>query len=269
MHSLRALVGGHPIASFVVLAYALSWTLVPFGGLLGSGPFLAALLVLWAMHDRSGITDLLRRMVQWRVAWGWYAAAVLLPAGLAILAGVLTLGLGAERPSRAELSDWTEIPLMVLLFLLIPLLGPWEEPGFRGFALSRLRERHTFLSAALLVGVIHVGFHVPLMIMGDIPVSDVVFVLAASIPFAWLVVGSGGSIFVAMLMHAVNNVVSGEYVSPMFSGYDGDLLGWVRASLWCIVAVVLVAVVGRDFGGAVKETPQAKPSPHEPAPTPN
>ncbi len=247
MRSLTEFVRTHPIAAFVVLAYALSWTLVPFGGLLGSGPFLAALAVLWMLEGRSGMTALIRRMVQWRVGWGWWALAVLVPAGAAGLAAVLTVALGAPEPTGAQLAAWTEIPFTFALFLIIPLFGPWEEPGFRGFALSRLREQHSSLTAALLVGVIHVGFHIPLFFTGDIPLSDVVFVMAASVVFAWLVIGSGGSVLVAMVMHAVNNAVSGEFVSPLFSGNDAELLGWVRALLWCAVALVVIALAGQGF----------------------
>lgn len=255
MRSVTEFVRAHPIASFVVLAYALSWTLVPFGGLLGSGPFLAALLVLWIVEGRSGMWALVRRMLQWRIGWGWYAAAVLLPAGLAVLAGVLTVALGAPEPSGAELALWTQIPLNFVLFLIIPLLGPWEEPGFRGFALSRLREHHSSLAAALLVGVIHVGFHIPLIATGDIPVADAVFIMAASVVFAWLVIGSGGSVLVAMVMHAVNNVVSGEYVSLLFSGQDAVVLGWVRALLWCVVALTVISLAGREFRTAPEDGP--------------
>ena len=253
MHTLAEFVRRHPIAAFVVLAYALSWTLVPFGGLLGSGPFLAALAVLWTLEGRSGAWALVRRIVQWRVGWGWWAAAVLVPAGAAVLAAVLTVALGAPEPTGAQLASWTEIPFTVALFLVIPLFGPWEEPGFRGFALTRLREQRSALAAALLVGVLHVGFHLPLFFTGDIPLSYVVFVMAASVVFAWLVIGSAGSVLVAMVMHAVNNAVSGEFVSPLFSGSDAELLGWIRALLWCVVALVTLALAGRGFRAGPEE----------------
>jgi membrane protease YdiL (CAAX protease family) len=235
------------MAAFIVLAYALSWTLVPFEGLLGCGPFLAAVAVLWVIDGRPGVTALVRRMLQWRVGVRWYAVAILVPTGVALLAAVLTVAQGAATPTSSQLDAWTEIPFTFVLVLLVPLFGPWEEPGFRGFALSRLRVRHSTLTAALLVGVIHVGFHVPLFVTGDIPLSDAVFILAASVVFAWLVIGSGGSVLLAMILHATNNAVSGEFVSPLFTGADGTWLGWIRALLWCVVALVVVAVAGKRF----------------------
>lgn len=250
MGALQGHVKAHPLLVFVVLAYAFSWTLVPFGGLLGCGPFLAAVLVLSLTEGRAGVRDLLRRMVRWRIGWGWYALAIGLPTAAAGLAAAWTIWLGAPMPSGTDLALWTEVPFTFVLVLVLPVFGPWEEPGFRGYALSRLSLHRTPLTAALLVGVIHVGFHVPLFLRGDIPASDMVFVMAAAVVFAWLVVGSGGSVLVAMVMHAANNAVSGEYVSPMFSGAYGEVLGWLRAGLWCLFAVAVVLAVGPGLRSA-------------------
>jgi membrane protease YdiL (CAAX protease family) len=95
--------------------------------------------------------------------------------------------------------------------------------------------------------VIHVFWHLPLFFTGDIPPADVVYILAASVVFAWLVIGSGGSVLLAMIMHASSNAVSGEYISPMFTGGDGDLLGWIRALIWCVFAVTVVIAAPRTF----------------------
>jgi membrane protease YdiL (CAAX protease family) len=246
--SLSAVVRRHPLSSFVVLACAFSWWMVPIAGApLGSGPFLAAVLVLWVTVGVAGIRDLLSRMVRWRVHWAWYAVAIGFPTVLAVLAAVLTVGLGAAAPTSAALGTWTEVLPTFVIVLVVPLFGPWEEPGFRGFLLSGLQRRWSPLVAGLTVGVVHVIWHTPLFFLGDIPASDVVFILAASIVFAWLVIGSGGSVLLAMLMHAANNAVSGEYVSSLFTGDDATLLGWVRALLWCVVAGVVVVVAGRRF----------------------
>jgi len=253
------------MVTFVVLAYAFSWVLVPFGGLLGCGPLLAALLVLGLTEGRSGVHALLRRMVQWRVGWGWYAAAVGIPAGAAVLAAVLAVWWGASRPSAGEVGLWTEVPLTFALVLLIPLFGPWEEPGFRGYPLSRLSETRPMLAAALLVGVIHVGFHLPLFLTGDIPVSDAVLLLPVSVVAAWIVVGSRGSVLLAMVLHATNNAVAGEYLSPMFSGADATLFGWLVAGVWCLLGAVLVLLAGRSLTSRPISRDRPPPAPRLPA----
>jgi predicted exporter len=49
-------------------------------------------------------------------------------------------------------------------------------------------------------------------------------------------------VFIIMLMHAVNNTISGSFVSPMFSGVDSVRQAWLYAALWCAVALVVVVV---------------------------
>jgi hypothetical protein len=100
----------HPLVVFFVLAYAFSWWPWPLyalglapGYIIGLGPFLAALVVLALTHGRAGILGLLKRMVRWRVRPVWYAAALLLPVGIALSATLLNVMLGARPPSSAEL----------------------------------------------------------------------------------------------------------------------------------------------------------------------
>jgi membrane protease YdiL (CAAX protease family) len=245
---IRTVTQRHALVVFVALACVFSWWLVPITGYpLGSGPFFAALLVLWLTKGRDGLVALLRQITRWRVGWKWYTIALLLPAVAAVVAALATVWLGAPSPSGADLATWTEVPFTFFLVLLIPIFGPWEEPGFRGFALSELMRRNSILTAGLIVGVIHVFWHLPLFITGDIPAADVVYILSASVVFAWVVTGSGGSVLMAMLMHASSNAVSGEFISPMFTGSHADTLGWIRAGIWVLYALSVVLLAGRGF----------------------
>ncbi|MGA7227870.1 MAG: CPBP family intramembrane glutamic endopeptidase [Acidimicrobiia bacterium] len=252
---IRDLVWKHPMATFVVLACIFAWALIPvFGSPLGSGPFLAAVIVLAVTQGRRGLRDLFSQMTRWRVSWKWYAAAIGLPASAAIVAALVTVGLGAPRPTSAQLGEWTGILPFFAFAMLVPLLGPWEEPGFRGFALNGFLRNRSVLVAGISVGVIHVFWHAPLFFTGDIPPADVVYILAASVVFAWLVTGSGGSVLLAMIMHATSNAVSGEYISTFFNDHDAGTLGWIRAGIWCVFALA-VALSGsrRMMVGPVTE----------------
>ncbi|MGA7097883.1 MAG: CPBP family intramembrane glutamic endopeptidase [Acidimicrobiia bacterium] len=243
---VRELVRKHPMATFVILACAFAWALIPvFGSPLGSGPFFAAVIVLAMTQGRRGLRDLFSQMTRWRVSWKWYAAAIGLPASAAIVAALVTIGLGAPRPSSAQLGEWTGILPFFAFAMLVPLLGPWEEPGFRGFALNSFLRHRSILVAGLFVGVIHVFWHTPLFFTGDIPLADVVYILAASVVFAWLVTGSGGSVLLAMIMHATSNAVSGEYISTFFNDHDAATLGWIRAGIWGVFALAVVLAGGR------------------------
>jgi hypothetical protein len=258
---IRRFVSAHPMVTFILLAYAVSWMTIPIlGDPIGTGPFVAAIVVLSLTQGRVGVRSLLRQMIQWRVNWRWYAFAILLPTIAAISSAMIAIALGADSPGPDQVATWVEIPINFVLFLLIPLWGPWEEPGFRGFALMHLNRTRAVVIAALIVGVIQVFWHTPLFFTGEIPASDIVWIMAASIPLAFLVVRSGGSVLLAMVMHATNNVVSGEYVTSLFSGDDIVLQGWVRASMWVAIAIVVVLVAGRGF----TTRPQAEVTPTEP-----
>jgi len=248
-----SLVKRHPIISFFVLAYALSWwpsilyalDLSAQPGVTGFGPFLAALVVLAVTRGKTEVGGLLRRMVRWRVGLRWYAVALLLPAGLALTATVLNVMLGAQAPSSSELVNWTGLPSTFALVLLIPGLGgAWEEPGWRGFALPRLQAGRSALFASLILGVLIAGWHLPLMVAGEVHYSDIVSIMGAVVVLNWVFNNANGSVLIIMLMHAMNNTISGSFFSPMFSGADSVRQSWLLAGLWCAVAIVVVIVAG-------------------------
>jgi uncharacterized protein len=247
-----SLIRRYPLVSFFVLAYVLSWwpailyalDLLP-QPIAGFGPFLAALVVLAITQGKTGIVGLLRRMVRWRVAPVWYAVALLLPVAISLTAAVLNVLLGAQAPSSVELGGWTGLFSTFFILLLIPGLGgTWEEPGWRGYALPRLQVGRSALFASLILWVGLVVWHLPLMIVGEIHWSDVVFLLGFVIVFNWVFNNANGSVLIIMIMHAMNNTISGSFIGPMFSGADSVRQSWLYAALWCAVATVVVVVYG-------------------------
>jgi membrane protease YdiL (CAAX protease family) len=177
MSHLSSVVKRRPLLTFFVLTYALSWLawplwasgLYPIAPVFSFAPFLAALVVLAITQGKGGVGGLLRRMVRWRVGIRWYAVALLVPAGITVAAVVLNVLLGARAPSAADLGGWTNLLPGFAVALLIPGLGgAWEEPGWRGFALPRLQSGRSALLAALILGVLVAGWHLPLMVVGDV-----------------------------------------------------------------------------------------------------
>jgi len=265
----------HPLIVFFVLAYALSWwgwILYAFNPdlppIASFGPFLAALVVLAITGGRAGVMGLLRRMVRWRVGPEWYAVALLLPVVITLAATVLNVLLGAQAPSSAELGGWTGLVPGFFLLLLIPGIGgAWEEPGWRGYALLQLQADRSALSASLILGVLWAFWHLPLMVVGQINWSDIVLVIAVSVVFAWVFNNAEGSVLIAMMMHAMNNTISGNFFSPMFLGADSVRQSWLLAVLWWVVAIVVVVATGPEHLSR-KHTKQI-PTPLESAtPTP-
>lgn len=74
MDTITAFVKRHPLVAFFVLAYALTWPLIPlvtvsplWGFPALFGPALAAIIVAAITDGRAGLRDLLSRLVRWRV----------------------------------------------------------------------------------------------------------------------------------------------------------------------------------------------------------
>ena len=244
----------HPLIAFFLLAYAFSWWPWPLYALglspspiVGFGPFFAAVVVLALGGGKAAVMSLLRRIVRWRVAWLWYAVALLLPVAIALGATVLNVLLGARPPSSAELEAWPNLIPTYFLLLLIPGIGgAWEEPGWRGYALPKLQIGRSALVASLILGVVWAFWHLPLMVYGVIPWSDLAYVSVQSVVYAWLFNNTGGSVLLVMLFHTMNNVISGGFFHAMFSGADWVRMGWLLVALWCAVAVIVVVVNGPE-----------------------
>jgi membrane protease YdiL (CAAX protease family) len=272
MSRLSSVVKRRPLVTFFVLTYALTWLAWPvwaFGlypnPVFSFGPFLAALVVLAITHGKSGLGGLLRRMVRWRVGLRWYAVALLVPIAITLAATVLNVLLGAQAPSSAELGGWTDLLPAFFLILLIPGLGGvWEEPGWRGYALPRLQTGRSALFASLILGVLIAGWHLPLMVVGQVYYSDIVSIMGAVIVFNWVFNSASGSVLIIMLMHAMNNTISGSFFYPMFSGADSVRQGWLLAVVWSVAAIVVVLWAGPAHLSRKHRKLEEQPSKSEP-----
>ena len=250
----------HPLSTFLVLSCLLSWwpaLLYMYGRSpvpnAAFGPFLAALVVLGVTEGRAGIGRLFRSMVRWRVPLRSYAFALGAPVLASGLAVAATMATGAH-PNPTTLGMWPDILVTFALVLLVPGLGgAWEEPGFRGYALPRFERRFGVLAGPLLLGVFWVGWHLPLFLAGQIPATDVVTIIAASVVIAGVFHSARQSVLIAMLLHATNNAVGGSYASTLFDGDDALRLGLFTAILWSIMAIVVAMLRHRrsDLGVVV------------------
>ena len=265
-NAVGRLVRRRPLVSFFVLSCAFAW----WPGALyvngwsptvqaGFGPFLAAVVVIALTEGRSGVRGLLARMVRWRVPKRAYAAALATPLLLSGAAIGINLAIGAARPAGADLALWTQIPVTLLLVLLVPGLGgAWEEPGFRGYALPRLEARFGVVTGPLVLGGLWVLWHLPLFLTGDILWPDVIVVVAASVVIASVFHLGRESVLIAMIFHATNNAVGGNYASLLFHGADKTRLNLITAAGWSILAVVVAIRAARKAAvirGAVVADP--------------
>jgi len=152
---------------------------------------------------------------------------------------------GAPTPILA-----VTVPAVVVTFLfsIFPGSALGEELGWRGFALPRLQARRSALAASLIVGAVWGTYHFPLFLLGS-PVRPFALFLPfalscviMSIFYTWMYNGTGGSLFIAVLLHAATNLPLtivyaplGERVQPAY---------WVFDALLGLAAAVLIARTG-------------------------
>lgn len=239
--SLLGFMRSHPVASFFVLAYS-SWlwqvpTFAIFHKPIALAPWMlfvpfllpttAGFVMAWVTSGRIGMVDLARRIVRWRVGLQWYAV-VLLTMPVFYLAGMVALpgGLGA-----LQLPGWSFLGVALGSFAFNVFgAGVMEEPGWRGYALPRLQQRHGPLAGTLILGSLWATWHLPLFLF--LPRHDGVQpgFLGMAIPFltwalgmlgfavliTWVVNNGRGSVLLAMLFHASNNLSYDSLPSAFF-----------------------------------------------------
>jgi membrane protease YdiL (CAAX protease family) len=165
--------------------------------------------VVFSLRDgfAGGLRGLVGRCLHWRVHPIWFAVVLVLPPACLVAAICVHDWLQGKTivlPSLGKPA--TLLPhLMLTLFTAGPL---GEEPGWRGFALPRLRAIWHPIPASLLLGVIWALWHLPLWWVADVPAPFwlyVVGVLPLTYLFTWVAEHTSGSVLLALLFHASLN----------------------------------------------------------------
>ena len=232
---LRA-VRTHPVAVFLLVTFAYSWSVWTIAYLLAGsdastlwtiigvwGPLIAGAVVT---YDSGGnVRRWAGQATEWRVAPRWYLVAICLPVLLGEASTVVYwlngVPLSFQFDSPAAVTGFV---LNVLLVLLIA--GGLEEFGWRGFAIPRLQAEYSALTAGLTVGVAWALWHLPFVLFGWVTGQGplplyMIWIVGASLVLTWLYNSTGGSVLLCMLFHAVNNA------SGLFAP-QGDVPGSVE-----------------------------------------
>jgi membrane protease YdiL (CAAX protease family) len=267
----------HPIATFVVLVFPLSWYswLLGIADRIGStglnplGPLAAAFIAAWLAGGW-------RRFKQWAAqfasfrggAWP-YIAAFLLPSALCAAAVATHVALGAAAPTAAQLATW---PGMIEQFVFIlAFIGLGEETGWRGFLQPELQRRFHPFAAAMVLALVWAAWHAPLFRAEIGPAVWAPFVmslLGAVFVLAWLR-NVSGSVWPPMICHAMVNTVGAGWAFQFYGGESTARLWWIYAAIWLAAGLAVAGATGFRLGASEAPRRRGRPTPaYEPAARP-
>ena len=275
---IRSRIRDRPVFTFFVVTYLLSWTawsplvfsdwwatwsplllaeeqrtfvLIVVGGF---GPLVAAGLVTWTVGD--SVRDWARGVLRWRVPLRYWGFALVFPGVAVFFASavhILVFG-GAFEPESTDVLALYPV-LLVQVFLIG---GGNEELGWRGFALPRLQEGYTDLTASLVIGVLWFLWHLPLFFVeGSSQVGVPLYyygvaVVALSVVFTWLYNKTDRSVLLPMVLHASVNTGGILYLSGGAFALQTELANGLYAVTFLGVAITVVLVYGPEKFGEVR-----------------
>lgn len=232
--SFRTVAREWPLATFLVLTYALSWAAsVPLIGhaqgfshweppawwdsVMAFGPAIAAVLVVAARDGSAGLRAFLANCFNPRLPPLAWVYAVVAPIAIFGASFAISRYLNGAWPvlksADSAAAVGTASSAWLIAALYGALSGPGEEPGWRGFALPRLLDSAGRWRATLLLTAMWVPWHLPMFFyregfgIGNFAAFGFALLFGA----IWLTeihILARGIAFAAVAWHAVWNFVA-------------------------------------------------------------
>jgi membrane protease YdiL (CAAX protease family) len=201
--------------------------------------------VIGAAYSRTPeVKNYLSSLVRLRGVWGWallalafYPAMVLLSVTVSRILGMQYI-IDLQFPKKGlAMVGWFGFKFLSQFFIYS---APGEEAGWRGFALPRLQNRLSPLTAALLTAFLWVLWHIFMWQGQGQPMLSLQYWIEVTIKYVltsfvlvWIYNRSKGSILVAGVNHAAINTTNLFFP---FRPWTGIYLVWV------IIIVVMIFV---------------------------
>jgi uncharacterized protein len=244
MNMMISLIKEYAIAIFCALTVALTFatTLLPLPGEVAAVVmvFIPALLAIYltaVSEGRSGVRSLLDKLAHWRLSLKWVVIALALALVIRLTMSLIALGLGMVSTIQVRPGGLASYILLAVVFFVFAIP---EELGWRGYALSKLLQRYSPLTAGLIVGVLWGSLHLALLLPGMMnegasPLATLLGLVGGSVLFTWLYVNSDGSIVLTTLFHAAQS-----FFVIVNEGLTGAQQAWLMAGVYLAVALIVV-----------------------------
>jgi membrane protease YdiL (CAAX protease family) len=214
-----------------------------------AGPAIASVALTFVVEGKAGFREMTSRFLKVRIGVHWYAIA-LLTAPVLMPAALFGLSIISPAFLPSVFAADFEVSLVFAGIAYGIVTGFFEELGWTGFAIPRLRAKYSNLSTGVIVGAVWGVWHFPLFLSKDpagvVPLAVLLLIrLFTHLPafrvlMVW-VYDRTGSLSLAMLMHA-GLTASSLVIQPQSTAgihiITANLV--VAALLWCIIGVISV-----------------------------
>jgi membrane protease YdiL (CAAX protease family) len=203
---------------------------LPLSALQAVNPLIAASILVYGENGSDGVKRLLKRAIDYgRIKRKvWYVPILFLwPTTMVLAYGSMYL-MGAPLP------DDPRFPMLIvpLLFVVFLLSAAFEQVGWQGYAIDRLRGRWNALEAGLIVGIVWAIWHVVPLAEAHRAPTWIAWQCLGMVPFrvliVWIYNNAGRSVFATIVFQATANV--SQFSFPNYgSHYDPLVVGLILA----------------------------------------
>jgi membrane protease YdiL (CAAX protease family) len=271
--SIKTKIKNNPVLIYFIITFAISWigfiAAVSPGGFgsanvwqtstlafavmaMLAGPAVSGLIMISILDGREGYRQLISRLTKWRVDIRWYAVAILTAPVLSVIV------LHTFSISCPLFTAQNKIAILIPA-IIAGLSTVFEEIGWTGFAVPKLRKRYSILKTGIIVGVLwglwHLlqQFYISGTYAGEVPFTIYVFIslfntitglTAYRILLVWIN-DRTGSLLLTTLMHASLTASNIFIFRPEAIGIPFLVFGFAFATVqWIFVA--LVAIINQE-----------------------
>lgn len=259
---MKKFVVRNPLLSFFTFTFVISWTgiILSFGqeGLhifhaerVLSGEYSRQLILIWvsmifgpaicgifftvAIDGKSGLNQLFRLLIKWKVHIKWYCAAILLfPVILLLIFFSL---------SFVSANFYTS-PLLIPGLFVGLIGGFFEEIGRTGFATPKLLLKFRFIKTGIILGVIHSFWHLFADYLGGV---DLYKTLYSFHFFLWVIALTALRFFIIWIYTHTESLLLSVLAHSSFTGSQLILtpstLNGAESILWYAVFVAILGIL--------------------------
>lgn len=263
-----AVIKKYPVLFYFIMTCIISWIcLLPVIGIDGfigksipsddkmpilfiamcTGPIIAGLLSISLTEGKKGVKRIVSKLIKWKIKFRFYLIA-LFAAPLLVLISSFILSFFSSKFTPTIFSSDEKLSIIIGGIIGGLVAGFFEELGWTGFAIPKLRLKHSILSTGLIVGIIWGIWHFPLFmdkdISGTIPLLILLMVkLLTHLPafrilMTW-VYDCTQSLLIVLLMHMSLTASALILQSEVTSGLDIMISNLALAFLIYITVIIV------------------------------